>query len=120
LVFEAPGRARNAPGMRPADRTTVSRNRTCQPRKPATRPPKTGPIAAPAPTLAESRPSAVPRYPGGSDFATAAKPRAGMAEAPIPCTIRPATSKGRVGASAQNREPTARTARPTANVRRRL
>ena len=53
------------------------------PTRPAMRPPKTGPIAAPAPTLAESSPSAVPRSPGGSAFATAAKPRAGIAEAPI-------------------------------------
>ena len=79
-------------------------------------PPATGPTAAPAPTLEESRPSAAPRSPGGSALATAAKPRAGMAEAPMACTMRPATSTGRVGASAQTSEPAASTTSPTENT----
>jgi hypothetical protein len=57
-------------------------------------------------------PRAVPRWPGGSNFATEALASAGIAAAPVACTMRPKTSSGRFGAKAHSSDPRAKTRSP--------
>ena len=65
-------------------------------------------------------PKAEPRLPGGNTLATDPKARAGIAADPAACRARPVMSTAKLGASAQTREPAAKTRRAREKVRRRL
>lgn len=70
-------------------------------------PPNAGPAAAPTPAPAETTPIPAPRRSGGSSVVTAMTESTGIAAAPTPVTIRPATSTARFGEIAQSRLPAA-------------
>ncbi len=78
----------------------------------ANRPPAAGPSSVPTPHIAETRADALVHRDGGSVELITAYPRPASSPPAEPWTTRPTSSNSIVGASAQNRLPSANTASP--------
>ena len=91
----------------------------CQDAASVTAPPMTGPSAAPRPTVAPQRPSAMPRRCGGVTLAMSVTVSGITIAAPTPWTARAAISTPMPGASAEAALPAVNTVTPMISRRRR-
>ena len=112
-------RYRGASTTRPTPSGTFSQKIHGQPAQPVTPPPKSGPAAAPSPPIPPHAPSTAPRRSGRVAALNNVMASGAKTAPPAPWTTRAATNTATVGARAAATEPSAKSAIPAVNMRRR-